>query len=178
MRKSFAISGAMLLAAASWASMVPAQESAKADAKKTTSATYVMTGLHCPPCTQVVEKSLAAATGVKSIKVDWDTKNAKVEFDESKLPAQKVSQLITATPHMMGASMHYGSWLALKVPELKDDAIAKKAKEVLSKVPGVKAAEAFPAQHIVEVQFASEGKTSTTDLIDALSGAGIKAENF
>jgi copper chaperone CopZ len=178
MRKSFVIGGAMLLAAASLAAMVHAQDSAKVDAKKTTSATYVMTGLHCPPCTQVVEKSLSAAPGVKSIKVDWNTKNAKVEFDESKLPAQKVSQLIAATPHMMGASMHYGSWLALKAPDLKDDATGKKAKEALSKVAGVKAAEAFPAQHIVEVQFASEGKTTTGDLIDALSGAGIKAETY
>ena len=116
--------------------------------------------------------------GVKSIKVDWNTKNAKVEFDESKLPAQKVSQLIAATPHMMGASMHYGSWLALKSPDLKDDATAKKAKETLVKVAGVKAAEVFPAQHIVEVQFAAEGKATTADLIDALTGAGIKAENF
>src|SRR5262245_15459111 len=79
MRKSFALSGATLLAAASWAAIVPAQDTAKADAKKSTSATYVMTGLHCPPCTQVVEKSLSAAPGVKSIKVDWETKNAKVE---------------------------------------------------------------------------------------------------
>ena len=162
----------------SLAALVRADDGAKADAKKTTSATYVMTGLHCPPCTQVVEKSLSAAPGVKSIKVDWETKNAKVEFDESKLPAQKVSQLIAATPHMMGASMHYGSWLALKAPDVKDDATAKNAKEVLGKVAGVKAAEAFPAQHIVEVQFASEGKTTTSDLIDALAGAGIKAETY
>jgi len=163
---------------ASLAALLQADDAAKADAKKTTSATYVMTGLHCQPCTQVVEKSLSAVPGVKSIKVDWNTKNAKVEFDESKLPAQKVSQLIAATPHMMGASMHYGSWLALRSADLKDDATAKKAKETLGKVAGVKVAEAFPAQHIVEVQFATDGKATTTDLIDALAGAGIKAENF
>lgn len=177
MRTSFVIAGAML-AAGALAAMVQAQDAAKTEAKKTTLATYVMTGLHCQPCTQVVEKSLSAAPGVKSIKVNWDTKNAKVEFDESKLPAQKVSQLIAATPHMMGASMHYGSWLALKAPDMKDDAAAKKAKETLGKVAGVKAAEAFPAQHVVEVQFASDGKTTTADLIDALAGAGIKAENY
>jgi len=178
MRKSFIFAGLMMVAVASLAAIVQAQDSTKADAKTTTSATYVMTGLHCQPCTQVVEKSLSAAPGIKSIKVDWGTKNAKVEFDESKVPAQKVSQLIAATPHMMGASMHYGSWLALKAADLKDDAAAKKAKEALSKVAGVKAAEAFPAKHIVEVQFATEGKTTTHDLIDALWGAGIKAETF
>jgi copper chaperone CopZ len=178
MRASFAFAAATFLFIASLAALLQADDAAKADARKTISATYVMTGLHCQPCTQVVEKSLSTVPGVKSIKVDWNTKNAKVEFDESKLPAQKVSQLIAATPHMMGASMHYGSWLALKSPDLKDDATAKKAKETLVKVAGVKAAEVFPAQHIVEVQFAAEGKATTADLIDALTGAGIKAENF
>jgi len=178
MRTSFVFATATILAIASLAAVLQADDGANADAKKTTSATYVMTGLHCQPCTQVVEKSLSAAPGVKSIKVDWGTKNAKVEFDESKLPAQKVAQLIAATPHMMGSTMHYGSWLALKAPELKDEATGKKAKEAVSKVAGVKAAEAFPAQHIVEVQFAAEGKATTADLIDALTGAGIKAENF
>ena len=178
MRSSFIVAGAMLIVASMSAGFARADDAAKADAKKTTSATYVMTGLHCPPCTQVVEKSLSAAPGVKSIKVDWNTKNAKVEFDESKVPAQKVSELIAATPHMMGASMHYGSWLALKAPDLKDDAAGKKAKEVLSKVAGVKTVEAFPAQHVVEVQFVSQGKTTTADLIDALAGAGIKAETY
>lgn len=178
MRTSIVFSVATILAIAPLTAVLQADDGTKADAKKTTSATYVMTGLHCQPCTQVVEKSLSAAPGVKSIKVDWGTKNAKVEFDESKLPAQKVSQLIAATPHMMGANMHYGSWLALKAPDLKDDATAKKAKEVVGKVAGVKAAEAFPARRIVEVQFAAEGKATTADLIDALTGAGIKAENF
>jgi len=178
MRISFVIAGAMSIVASLLAASAQADDGAKADAKKTTSATYVMTGLHCPACTQVVERSLSAAPGIKSIKVDWNTKNAKVEFDESKVPAQKVSELIAATSHMMGSSMHYGSWLALKAPDLKDEATGKKAKEVLGKVAGVTAAQAFPAQHIIEVQFASEGKTTTGDLIDALSGAGIKAETY
>ena len=45
-------------------------------------ATYSVTGLHCPPCTRTVESSLMKVKGVKSFKVDWQTKSAKVEFDE------------------------------------------------------------------------------------------------
>jgi copper chaperone CopZ len=151
---------------------------AKIDSKKTTSATYLITGLHCPPCTKVVEGSIAKVPGVKSIKVDWDTKNAKIEFDESVVPAERVAQLIAATPHMMGPSMHYDSWLALKSPDVKDDASAKAAKEALSKVAGVKKAEAFPKQHVVEIQFATDGNTTSAQLIQALANASIKAENY
>ena len=32
---------------------------------------------------------------------------------------------------MMGGGMQYGSWLVLSVPELKDDAAAKAAREAL-----------------------------------------------
>jgi copper chaperone CopZ len=174
MTKIFLVSTVLLALVA----FVRADDPAKSDANKTTSVTYLITGLHCPPCTSTVERSLSKAPGIRSIKVDWNTKNAKIEFDESTVSAQKVSQLIAATPHMMGPSMHYDSWLALKTPDVKDDATAKAAKDVLSKVAGVKKAEAFPAQHIVEVQFASDGNATSAQLIDALTSAGIKAENY
>src|SRR5450631_2341961 len=66
-------------------------------------ATYVVTGLHCPPCTKTVESSLRKMKGIHSINVDWTSKNAQIEFDESVLPAQKVARLIADTPHMMGS---------------------------------------------------------------------------
>src|SRR5205823_3413242 len=65
-------------------------------------ATYLITGLHCPPCTTTVEQSLRRAPGVRSIKVDWRTQNAHVEFDENVVSAQKVATLVSRTPHMMG----------------------------------------------------------------------------
>ena len=74
--------------------------------------------------------------GVKSVAVDWNTKNAKIEFDESVLPAQALAAAIEGTPHMMGGGMHYGGWLALKVPAIKDEASGQKAKDVLHKVEG------------------------------------------
>ena len=156
-----------------------AADPVKPDSKATTtSATYLITGLHCPPCTSTVERSLSQAPGIRSIKVDWNSKNAKVEFDESVAPAERVAQLIAATPHMMGSSMHYDGWLVLKAADLKDDATAKKAKEAVSKVAGVKNVATFPAQHMIEIQFASDGKATSRDLIAALESAGINAETF
>jgi copper chaperone CopZ len=66
----------------------------------------------------------------------------------------------------------------LKAADLKDDATAKKAKAAVSKVAGVKNVATFPAQHMVEIQFASEGKATSKDLIAALENAGMKAETF
>src|SRR5262245_41393485 len=80
-----------------------------------TKATFLVTGLHCPACTTTVESSLKGVKGVRSIKVDWKTKNARVEFDESVLSAQHLARQIAATPHMMGGNMHYAAWLALKI---------------------------------------------------------------
>jgi copper chaperone CopZ len=148
----------------------------KADSDATiVKADYVITGLHCPPCTKTVESSLEHAKGIRSIRVDWKTKNAHVEFDESLVPAQKVARLIADTPHMMGSKMHYGGLLVLKVDEIKDDATAKPAKEALGKVKGVERVVAHPAQHSVEVQFATKGDVTTKQLIEALKTAGLSA---
>ena len=140
-----------------------------------TKAAYAIMGLHCPPCTRTVESSLKKVKGVKAAKVDWDTKTAKIEFDESVLPAQKLAQAIAATPHMMGGGMHYGSWLTLKVPDLKDDATAKQIKTALEKQKGVKRVVTYPAQHAVNVEFNADGAATTRELIDAVAAAGLSA---
>ena len=43
-----------------------------------TQATFLITGLHCPPCTRTVEASLKRTKGIKSVRVDWRTHNAKI----------------------------------------------------------------------------------------------------
>jgi copper chaperone CopZ len=138
-------------------------------------ATYVITGLHCPPCTKTVETSLRKVKGIHSVNVDWSSKNAQIEFDESVLPAQKVARLIADTPHMMGSGMHYDAILVLKVPDIKDEATAKPIEDALSKVAGVGHVVAYPAQHSVGVQFATKGDVTSQQLIDALSKTGVQA---
>ncbi|MDZ4779991.1 MAG: cation transporter [Planctomycetia bacterium] len=141
-------------------------------------ATYLITGLHCPPCTKTVESSLRQIDGVKSVKVDWKTKNAKIEFDEAVLPAQKLALLIADTPHMMGGNLHYDGWLALKASEIMDDASAERAKEALSKLEGVKRVVAYPKKHSLGVQFTDDGEVTSHQLIEALTAAGFTGENY
>lgn len=147
-------------------------------AAEPTKATFLVTGLHCPPCTTTVQNSLSRVKGVKSVAVNWNTKNAKIEFDESVLPVQSLAAAIDTTPHMMGASMRYGGWLALKVPSITDDVSGQKAKAALSKVEGVKTVAVYPAQHSAAVLFAGNGWLSSQQLIDALSKEGIEATNY
>ena len=154
------------------------QSQKSANGSGPTKATYLITGLHCPPCTATVESSLGRVNGVRSIKVDWQTKSARVEFDEAVLPAQRIAQAIAGTPHMMGSNMRYAGWLALKVPDLKDDASAQSAKAALSKVPGVTRVAAYPAQHSMSVEFGPQGTVTSRQLTEALSAAGLKAEMF
>ncbi len=143
-------------------------------------ATFLITGLHCPPCTQTVEDSVRSIKGVKSAKVDWNSKNATIEFDELLVPSQKLSLLIAGTPHMMGGEMQYGAWLALKVADMKDkdDATWNKLKETLSKQPGVKQVAVYKAQSGVGVRFDAKGELTSQKLIAALLEAGFKATHY
>ena len=143
-----------------------------------TKAVFSVTGLHCPPCTNTVQSALARTKGVKSVVVDWNKKTAKVEFDESVLPAQALASAIEKTPHMMGAGMRYGGWLALQVPSITDDASGKKFKETLEKVDGVKTVAVYPAQHSASVLFAGNGSMTSRQIIELLGKEGIEATNF
>lgn len=151
---------------------------AQEPAKTSTKATYLITGLHCPPCTRTVQGSLSRIKGVKSVSVNWNTKNAKIEFDESVLPAQALAAAVEGTPHMMGGGMRYGGWLALKVPSITDDASGQKVKEALSKVEGVKTVAVYPKQHSAAVRFSGKGSISSQHVIEALASEGIVASNF
>lgn len=151
---------------------------AVAEAEGLKKATFTISGLHCPPCTRTVQASLAKMPGVKSAKVDWKMKSAKIEFDEDKTSAQQVAQGIAATPHMMGSGMRYGGRLALSVPGINDDAGAAAAEEALQQTQGVAAVVAFPVQHTVSIAFDNAGKTTIRDLVAALEKAGFKATSY
>ena len=137
-------------------------------------ATYLITGLHCPPCTKTVESALRKVPGVRSVKVDWRSKAAVIEFDEAKLPAQGVSQAIAHTRHMMGGDLEYAGWLTLKSRALKDEATAKRAAEILEKVKGVKQVKVYPKQESLVLLFAEQGKLTTEKLHETLREAGIE----
>ena len=112
------------------------------------------------------------------MKVDGRSNNAKVEFDETSVSAQKLAQLISTTPHMMGGNLRYGGWLALKVASITDAASGKPVQEAASKIAGVKQVTVYPAQHSIGVLFDNNGNLTSQQLIDALDKAGIKASQF
>jgi periplasmic mercuric ion binding protein len=170
----------MLLVIFATATIARAEESSSKANKKTETvkATFQISGLHCPPCTRTVEESLQRVDGIRTIKVDWKSKNALIEFDEKLLPAQKVSQLIADTPHMMGSGMHYAGLLMLDTPAIHDAATAKQAKEVLGKVAGVQFVAAYPEKHSLAIKFSVEGNLTSRRLIEALGDAGIEAKNL
>jgi copper chaperone CopZ len=165
---------ASLFAAISYAD----EPESKPAAVTPTKATFLITGLHCPPCTRTVEASLLRTKGVRSVSVDWRTHNAKVEFDEAQLPAQVLAQRIAGTAHMMGGGMRYGGWLALKTEGVKDEKTAESAKAALMKVPGVAKVVVYAAQESVGVLFDGTGKGTSTQLVESLQEAGIKAANL
>jgi copper chaperone CopZ len=143
-----------------------------------TKGTYVIRGLHCPPCTTTIASSLKKTPGVRSVKVDWATKNAWIDFDESAVSAQQLARLIAATPHMMGRNMKYSGSLALKAPGVLDEATAAKAVGALQQVPGVAKVTPYSKQRCVMVEFAGQGNVTTQQLIEALEAAGIEASSF
>jgi copper chaperone CopZ len=174
MQKTLVIAIAFVTVSAMSGIRLVAQEPAKSPTK----ATFLMMGLHCPPCTGTVQNGLSRVKGVKSVTVDWNTKKAVVQFDEAVLPAQALAAAIEGTPHMMGGGMRYNGWLALKVPSITDDASGQKVKDLLGKVDGVKSVAVYPAQHSAAVLFAGKGTVSSQQVIETLSKEGIEATNF
>jgi len=174
MQKTLVVAAALAMVLTIAGSHVGAQEAAKPPTK----ATFLMMGLHCPPCTGTVQNGLSRVKGVKSVAVDWNTKKAVVSFDEAVLPAQALAAAIDGTPHMMGGGMRYAGWLALKVPSITDDASGQKVKDVLGKLEGVKSVAVYPAQHSSAILFAGKGAISSQQVIDALAKEGIDATNF
>ena len=175
MKKLFYLVGFL---AATCGLQVSAQEESKQSDDEVVKATYMIGGLHCPPCTKTVEASLKKSKGIQSVKVDWKSKSARVTFDENIVPAQKVAELIATTPHMMGADMQYTGSLALSVPSVKDEKQAQLAEQSLSKVPGVSKITTYPKQGVVAVAFSERGKVTSDELIAALEEAGLEAKNY
>jgi copper chaperone CopZ len=173
MKRMLLAAGLLLTASSTFA-----EDPAVGKPNTATKATFSISGLHCPPCTRTVESSLRKQAGVKAVKVDWATKSAKVEFDESVLPVQQLAAAVAATPHMMGGGLSYGSWLALSVPGIKDDASAKMAEMTVHDIKGVTGVGASAARHTLSVQFAKDGSVSSKQLIAALDAAGFKASNY
>jgi copper chaperone CopZ len=155
------------------------QELKKQPAKgELTKAVFWVPNQHCMECATALEGSLKKVAGIKSTAVNFPTKWATVEFDESLISAQEVSRAMFQAPHAMGGNMRYGGFLMLSVPDAKDKAIQTKATTALGKVEGVAKAAYYPQTKAVAIQFTDKGKVTSTELIKALEDTGLKAMQF
>lgn len=60
-------------------------------------ASFSIEGMHCEfGCAKSIEKKLAKMDGVKSVKVDFETKRAEVEYDATQQTPQVLSQTVEA----------------------------------------------------------------------------------
>ena len=110
--------------------------------------------------------------------MNFDTKTAAVELDETVLPAQGAARVMGETPHMMGKDMKYAGALLLSVAGLKDEATAKKAKDALVKIEGVNKVTVEEKEESITVEFKDKGNATAKQLIEALAKAGLKARPY
>ena len=52
-------------------------------------------GMHCGSCALAIEMILKERDGVSSIKVDYNSKKAEVEFDESKVKLDDIKKEVS-----------------------------------------------------------------------------------
>lgn len=158
MNRRWAILFAVASLGLSSAVRVGAADPPTAEQPKLSKSTFLITGLHCPPCSTTIERSLKGVKGVRTAKVDWASKNARVEFDEAEITPQQLATQIAGTPHMMGGGIRYAGWLALKAPGIDAAGAGDKAKTALMAVKGVTAVAVYPPQQALGVAFAPQGK--------------------
>jgi hypothetical protein len=106
--------------------------------------------------------------------VDFKSKSARTEFDETVISAQEVARAMSVTPHMMGRDMQYDGMLVLGVAGVDDEDTGKKATTALRKVEGVAKVTLYPKQQAVGIEFTSKGKVTSKQLLEALDAAGLK----
>jgi Cu2+-exporting ATPase/Cu+-exporting ATPase len=56
--------------------------------------TYKIKGMHCASCASIIEKTLKKMEGVNFVQINYGTENAKIDFDHTKINAEKLSQKI------------------------------------------------------------------------------------
>ena len=56
--------------------------------------TYVIEGMHCGACSTGIEMFLSNTPGVKSAKVDYDSKKAEVEYEDGEIKDEGVIKAV------------------------------------------------------------------------------------
>ncbi len=59
-----------------------------------TQKTFPIRGMHCASCSLTIERTLKKLDGIESVEVSYGTEKAKIQFDESKIDAAKMTKAI------------------------------------------------------------------------------------
>ncbi|MDK2798452.1 MAG: copper chaperone [Clostridiales bacterium] len=59
-------------------------------------ATFNVKGMNCSNCVDIVRSSVGAVKGVKNVKVDFDSKQVKVDFNPAMVQEQQIRDAITS----------------------------------------------------------------------------------
>ena len=62
---------------------------------------FLIEGMHCGSCAVSIEMLLNNQAGVKSAKVDFDSKEATIEFDDAEFNFKEVEKLINQMGYAM-----------------------------------------------------------------------------
>lgn len=57
--------------------------------------TFKLDGMHCTGCANTIQKAIRGLAGVKSVFVELESKEATVEFDESKVTTNRIIQAVS-----------------------------------------------------------------------------------
>ena len=66
--------------------------------------TFQVPEVHCGHCVSSIETAVGALDGVDSVKVDLDTKNVTVSFDEASIPPATIVAAIEGQGYDVAAS--------------------------------------------------------------------------
>jgi Cu2+-exporting ATPase/Cu+-exporting ATPase len=58
------------------------------------SKTYKIKGMHCASCAAIIEKKLREVSEIESVRVNFATENMEIDFNESKITPQQISEFI------------------------------------------------------------------------------------
>lgn len=59
-----------------------------------TKKTFEVEGMHCGACATGIQMYLSNTDGVKDVHVDYNSKKAEVEYDETKIDDKKISATV------------------------------------------------------------------------------------
>jgi P-type Cu+ transporter len=149
-------------------------ENQRFSAPKTTKTRKVVLGIEgmsCAACAVTIEKSLKKVKGVKEANVNFATKTAGIEYDESTKEDELSEAVVRAGYSPVDVTLRD---VEFKVVGMGSEHCAGIVKNALKKLKGIKEVETNFANSFAKVKY-SIGSVKISDMKKAIDGAGYNA---